>query len=275
MHKAVSKKFHADAAALGNGTAARCTGPVASKLGPPTAIKSVMVNESVASIYSASEVAREEYPNHDITVRGAVSIGRRLMDPLAELVKLDPKSIGVGQYQHDVEQNALKRSLDDSVVSCVNNVGVEISNTMAGVPLDGQGYYAGTFVGLLSPFALAVGLLSAAMFLMQGAAWLLLKTEGALQVRARRTALVGQVATLVLWVVVTIWSRAEAPALWDQFGLIPAWLAPVIAVLALAAFPVLVRRGRATSALAASASAPRPAERRGGTGLWGRGAAGV
>jgi uncharacterized protein len=87
----------------------------------------VVVNESGASIYSASEAAREEFPNHDVTVRGAVSIGRRLMDPLAELVKLDPKSIGVGQYQHDVDQNALKRSLDDVVISCVNSVGVELN----------------------------------------------------------------------------------------------------------------------------------------------------
>jgi uncharacterized protein len=86
-----------------------------------------MVNESGASIYSASEVAREEFPDHDLTVRGAVSIGRRLMDPLAELVKLDPKSIGVGQYQHDVDQPALKRSLDDTVISCVNGVGVEVN----------------------------------------------------------------------------------------------------------------------------------------------------
>ena len=87
-----------------------------------------MVNESGASIYSASEVAREEFPDHDITVRGAVSIGRRLMDPLAELVKLDAKSIGVGQYQHDVDQDALKQSLDDVVVSCVNAVGVEVEH---------------------------------------------------------------------------------------------------------------------------------------------------
>jgi len=86
-----------------------------------------MVNESGASIYSASEIARTEFPDHDITVRGAVSIGRRLMDPLAELVKLDAKSIGVGQYQHDVDQDALKRSLDDVVVSCVNAVGVEVN----------------------------------------------------------------------------------------------------------------------------------------------------
>src|SRR5690606_11219631 len=87
----------------------------------------VMVNESGASIYSASEVAREEFPDYDITVRGAVSIGRRLMDPLAELVKLDPKSMGVGQYQHDVDQNKLQTSLDDTVISCVNAVGVELN----------------------------------------------------------------------------------------------------------------------------------------------------
>jgi uncharacterized protein len=87
----------------------------------------VMVNESGASIYSASEVAREEFPDHDVTVRGSVSIGRRLMDPLAELVKIEPKSIGVGQYQHDVDQTALKKSLDDVVVSCVNGVGVDVN----------------------------------------------------------------------------------------------------------------------------------------------------
>ena len=86
-----------------------------------------MVNESGASIYSASEAAREEFPDQDVTVRGSVSIGRRLMDPLAELVKIDPKSIGVGQYQHDVDQGALKRSLDDVVISCVNGVGVEVN----------------------------------------------------------------------------------------------------------------------------------------------------
>ncbi len=86
-----------------------------------------MVNESGASVYSASEIAREEFPDHDVTVRGAVSIGRRLMDPLAELVKIDPKSIGVGQYQHDVDQNQLKKALDDTVMSCVNGVGVEIN----------------------------------------------------------------------------------------------------------------------------------------------------
>jgi uncharacterized protein len=87
----------------------------------------VMVNESGASIYSASAVAREEFPDHDITVRGAVSIGRRLLDPLAELVKIDPKSIGVGQYQHDVDQGRLKSSLDETVMSCVNEVGVKVN----------------------------------------------------------------------------------------------------------------------------------------------------
>ncbi len=86
-----------------------------------------MVNESGASVYSASSVAREEFPDYDVTVRGAVSIGRRLIDPLAELVKIDPKSIGVGQYQHDVNQTQLARSLDDTVMSCVNAVGVEVN----------------------------------------------------------------------------------------------------------------------------------------------------
>ena len=91
----------------------------------------VMVNESGASVYSASDAARTEFPDQDITVRGAVSIGRRLMDPLAELVKIDPKSIGVGQYQHDVDQKALRERLDDVVASCVNSVGVEL-NTASG-----------------------------------------------------------------------------------------------------------------------------------------------
>jgi uncharacterized protein len=121
------KFFQIEAIAIGNGTAGRETETFIRSLELPPSIPIVMVNESGASIYSASEVAREEFPTHDLTVRGAVSIGRRLMDPLAELVKLDPKSIGVGQYQHDVEQNALKRSLDDTVVSCVNGVGVELN----------------------------------------------------------------------------------------------------------------------------------------------------
>ncbi|MDX2080763.1 MAG: Tex family protein [Terrimicrobiaceae bacterium] len=121
----VKKKYNIEAVAIGNGTASRETEAFVSKC--KLNIPVVMVNESGASIYSASEVAREEFPDLDLTVRGAVSIGRRLMDPLAELVKIDPKSIGVGQYQHDVDQGALKRSLDDTVVSCVNNVGVELN----------------------------------------------------------------------------------------------------------------------------------------------------
>ena len=125
--KAVVTKYKVEAIAIGNGTASRETETFIRKLGLPTSIPVVMVSESGASIYSASDVAREEFPDKDVTVRGAISIGRRLMDPLAELVKLDPKSIGVGQYQHDVDQNALKRTLDDVVVSCVNNVGVELN----------------------------------------------------------------------------------------------------------------------------------------------------
>ena len=121
------RKFEIEAIAIGNGTASRETEMFVKALKLPSSIPVVMVNESGASIYSASDVAREEFPNHDLTVRGAVSIGRRLMDPLAELVKLDPKSIGVGQYQHDVDQFALKRCLDDVVMSCVNGVGVELN----------------------------------------------------------------------------------------------------------------------------------------------------
>jgi protein Tex len=119
--------FGIEAVAIGNGTAGRETETFVRGLELPKTIAVVMVNESGASIYSASEVARQEFPDQDVTVRGAVSIGRRLMDPLAELVKIDPKSIGVGQYQHDVDQRALKRSLDDVVMSCVNSVGVELN----------------------------------------------------------------------------------------------------------------------------------------------------
>ncbi len=122
-------RFKIEAIAIGNGTAGRETEAFVKQLGLTGAIHVVMVNESGASIYSASEIAREEFPDQDLTVRGAVSIGRRLMDPLAELVKLDPKSIGVGQYQHDVEQHALKRSLDDAVIRCVNAVGVEVNTS--------------------------------------------------------------------------------------------------------------------------------------------------
>ena len=121
------EQHQVEAIAIGNGTAGRETEAFVRGLGLPPDLPIVMVNESGASIYSASEVAREEFPDHDLTVRGAVSIGRRLMDPLAELVKLDPKSIGVGQYQHDVDQDALKQSLDDVVISCVNAVGVEVN----------------------------------------------------------------------------------------------------------------------------------------------------
>ena len=119
--------FKIEAVAIGNGTASRETETFINACGLPRGIVTVMVNESGASIYSASEVAREEFPDKDLTVRGAVSIGRRLMDPLAELVKIDPKSIGVGQYQHDVDELTLKRALDDTVASCVNRVGVEVN----------------------------------------------------------------------------------------------------------------------------------------------------
>jgi len=121
------KKFQIEAIAIGNGTASRGTETFVKKLKLPSSIAVVVVNESGASIYSASDVAREEFPDLDLTVRGSVSIGRRLMDPLAELVKIDPKSIGVGQYQHDVSQTQLKKSLDDTVISCVNAVGVELN----------------------------------------------------------------------------------------------------------------------------------------------------
>ncbi|GAB3508196.1 Tex family protein [Spirosoma knui] len=122
-------QYRIDAIAIGNGTAGRETEVFIRnlELGKPI----FMVSEQGASVYSASEVAREEFPNHDVTVRGAVSIGRRLMDPLAELVKIDPKSIGVGQYQHDVDQTDLKSSLDTIVESCVNQVGVSLNTASA------------------------------------------------------------------------------------------------------------------------------------------------
>ncbi|MBA7633592.1 Protein YhgF [subsurface metagenome] len=123
----IVQQFKVEAIAIGNGTAGRETEAFVRGLDLPGPIAAVMVNESGASIYSASEAAREEFPDQDITVRGAISIGRRLMDPLAELVKIDPKSIGVGQYQHDVDQGRLKQSLDDVVMSCVNKVGVEVN----------------------------------------------------------------------------------------------------------------------------------------------------
>ncbi|MBU0468945.1 MAG: RNA-binding transcriptional accessory protein [Candidatus Omnitrophica bacterium] len=125
--KSLCKKYNTEVIAIGNGTASRETETFIKSIGLPKEISVVMVSESGASIYSASDVAREEFPDYDVTVRGAVSIGRRLMDPLAELVKIDPKSIGVGQYQHDVDQFLLKASLSDTVISCVNQVGVEVN----------------------------------------------------------------------------------------------------------------------------------------------------
>lgn len=124
--KQLVSEYTIDTIAIGNGTAGRETELFVKNLNL-SGVNVIMVNESGASIYSASEAAREEFPDKDITVRGAVSIGRRLMDPLAELVKIDPKSIGVGQYQHDVDQNKLQSSLDDTVISCVNAVGVELN----------------------------------------------------------------------------------------------------------------------------------------------------
>ena len=119
--------YQIDAIAIGNGTASRETEKFIRDIDFQKSIEVFMVNESGASIYSASAIAREEFPKHDVTVRGAVSIGRRLMDPLAELVKIDPKSIGVGQYQHDVNQPLLKKRLDTVVESCVNSVGVNVN----------------------------------------------------------------------------------------------------------------------------------------------------
>ncbi len=124
--KAMCPAFQIEAIAIGNGTAGRETEHFIRDL-TIEGVLIVMVNESGASIYSASKIAREEFPDLDLTIRGAISIGRRLMDPLAELVKIDPKAIGVGQYQHDVDQTALKKALDDVVISCVNKVGVDVN----------------------------------------------------------------------------------------------------------------------------------------------------
>jgi len=121
------ERFDIEAIAIGNGTGGRETEAFCRGIDFGGTVAVVMVSESGASVYSASEVAREEFPDYDLTVRGSVSIGRRLMDPLSELVKIDPKAIGVGQYQHDVDQKALKKSLDDVVASCVNAVGVEVN----------------------------------------------------------------------------------------------------------------------------------------------------
>ena len=124
---ALCQQHAVEAVAIGNGTAGRETEAFVRGIDALSSLPVISVNESGASIYSASDVARREFPDKDVTVRGAVSIGRRLMDPLAELVKIDPKSIGVGQYQHDVDANALKQGLEDTVERCVNRVGVEVN----------------------------------------------------------------------------------------------------------------------------------------------------
>ncbi|MCX6245826.1 MAG: Tex family protein [Bacteroidetes bacterium] len=127
--KSLVNAYKIEAIAIGNGTAGRETERLIRAIPFTGELIAIMVNESGASVYSASPVARKEFPDYDVTVRGAISIGRRLMDPLAELVKIDPKSIGVGQYQHDVNQGALQQSLEDTVVSCVNSVGVEVNTS--------------------------------------------------------------------------------------------------------------------------------------------------
>lgn len=123
----LAKKYRCEAIAIGNGTASRETEALVRSVKFDNPVQIFVVSENGASVYSASQAARDEFPDYDVTVRGAVSIGRRLMDPLAELVKIDPKSIGVGQYQHDVDQTALKESLDFVVESCVNQVGVNLN----------------------------------------------------------------------------------------------------------------------------------------------------
>ena len=125
------EEYGVEAVAIGNGTAARETEDFIRRVGLPETVKIYSVSEDGASIYSASEVARKEFPDEDVTVRGAVSIGRRLMDPLAELVKIDPKSLGIGQYQHDVDQGLLREKLDNTVVYCVNSVGVNLNTASA------------------------------------------------------------------------------------------------------------------------------------------------
>lgn len=125
--KRMVRQYQVEAMAVGNGTASRETSEWLNEIDFEHPVDVYVVSEDGASIYSASKIAREEFPDEDVTVRGAVSIGRRLMDPLAELVKIDPKSIGVGQYQHDVDQSQLKKSLDSVVMSCVNSVGVNLN----------------------------------------------------------------------------------------------------------------------------------------------------
>jgi len=131
--KSLVSAYKIEAIAIGNGTASRETEAFIKKIHFDRVVQVFIVNEAGASIYSASKIARDEFPNYDVTVRGAISIGRRLADPLAELVKIDPKSIGVGQYQHDVDQTKLKKELDTVVMSCVNSIGVNVNT--ASVPL--------------------------------------------------------------------------------------------------------------------------------------------
>lgn len=142
--------YDIEAVAVGNGTAGRETEAFVRKIDFKKPVSVVMVDESGASVYSASEAARREFPDLDLTVRGAVSIGRRLMDPLAELVKIDPKSIGVGQYQHDVDQRALKKALDDVVTSCVNAVGVDVNRASAELLTYVSGLNAGIAKNIVS-----------------------------------------------------------------------------------------------------------------------------
>ena len=142
--KSLCEQFKMEAIAVGNGTAGRETEAFVRAVPFSEPVQVVMVNESGASIYSASKAARREFPDHDLTVRGSVSIGRRLMDPLAELVKINPKSIGVGQYQHDVDQTALKQTLDDVVMSCVNAVGVDLNRASVQLLTYVSGLNAGT-----------------------------------------------------------------------------------------------------------------------------------
>ena len=148
--KFLCEEFDIEVIAVGNGTAGRETEAFVKAVPFSKPVQVIMVNESGASIYSASEAAREEFPDHDLTVRGTVSIGRRLMDPLAEIVKIDPKSIGVGQYQHDVDQKALKQALDDVVMSCVNGVGVDLNRASAQLLTYVSGLNAGIAKNLIA-----------------------------------------------------------------------------------------------------------------------------
>ena len=129
--RAMVERYQIEAISIGNGTASRETEHFIKQISFPHPVQIFVVSEAGASVYSASKIARDEFPDYDVTVRGAVSIGRRLADPLAELVKIEPKSIGVGQYQHDVNQSQLAKSLDAVVEDCVNAVGVDVNTASA------------------------------------------------------------------------------------------------------------------------------------------------